>query len=242
MVALLHSRIRRKRGTIIPLILPFFLLTIQLTLLCVYYRSSSTHSEEALLNLSGCTRQVCTSVHPYICARFAPVSISVSVSVSVSLSLSLPRLVETVAAPFIAIQRTPLYLEAVQPSSVAYATHIVPYLSLSRGLGPIQGQRGGAALSESRHSKYLITPFFCLPRLRAQLTLSCLFSSDISRAADISLKIYLRSEANSGTSGKNDPYMGSVKIRPEFTNFSRLVSTTFLHIFTQVLNPFAEYL
>lgn len=95
--------------------------------------------------------------------------------------------------------------------------------------------KGAVPPSLSLGIQYLITPFFCLPRLRARLTLSCLFSSDISRAADISLKIYLRSEANSGTSGKNDPYMGSVKIRPEFTNFSKLVSTTFLHIFIQML-------
>ena len=62
-----------------------------------------------------------------------------------------------------------------------------------------------------------------------------LFSSDISRAADISLRIYLRSEANSGTSGRNDPYMGSVKIKPEFTNFSKLVGTTSVHISTRKL-------
>lgn len=45
--------------------------------------------------------------------------------------------------------------------------------------------------------------------------------SDISRTADISLRIYLRTEAIAGQSGKNDPYMGSVKIEPDF---NKLVS------------------
>jgi hypothetical protein len=46
--------------------------------------------------------------------------------------------------------------------------------------------------------------------------------SDISRTADISLRIYLRTEAISGQSGKNDPYMGSVKIQPDFNKLVRM--------------------
>ncbi|CCA67867.1 probable Serine/threonine-protein kinase gad8 [Serendipita indica DSM 11827] len=43
---------------------------------------------------------------------------------------------------------------------------------------------------------------------------------DISRTADISLRIYLRTEAIAGQSGKNDPYMGSVKIVPDFNKLA----------------------
>ncbi|KIM33955.1 hypothetical protein M408DRAFT_18924 [Serendipita vermifera MAFF 305830] len=43
---------------------------------------------------------------------------------------------------------------------------------------------------------------------------------DISRTADISLRIYLRTEAIAGQSGKNDPYMGSVKIQPDFNKLT----------------------
>jgi serum/glucocorticoid-regulated kinase 2 len=58
--------------------------------------------------------------------------------------------------------------------------------------------------------------------------------SDISRTADISVRIYLRTEAVAGQSGKNDPYMGSVKIQPDFNklvcvlNFSTFKSLKFL--------------
>jgi serum/glucocorticoid-regulated kinase 2 len=43
---------------------------------------------------------------------------------------------------------------------------------------------------------------------------------DISRTADISLRIYLRTEAVAGQSGKNDPYMGSIKIQPDFNKLT----------------------
>jgi hypothetical protein len=48
--------------------------------------------------------------------------------------------------------------------------------------------------------------------------------SDISRAADISLRIYLRTEAIAGQSGKNDPFMGSVTIEPDFNKLVRRLS------------------
>lgn len=48
--------------------------------------------------------------------------------------------------------------------------------------------------------------------------------SDISRTADISLRIYLRTEAIAGQSGKNDPYMGSVTIQPDFNKLVRGLS------------------
>jgi hypothetical protein len=67
--------------------------------------------------------------------------------------------------------------------------------------------------------------------------------SDLSRTADVSLKIYLRSEASSGISGKNDPYMRSIKIKPEFSNFSKLIGTTcYAYLIRNTKTAVTEYL
>lgn len=85
-------------------------------------------------------------------------------------------------------------------------------------IDPLGGSIKSPVWMYNAHLSVSWSPF---PTLSAHPVSDHLSSSDISRTADISLRIYLRTEAIAGQSGKNDPYMGSVKIQPDF---NKLVS------------------
>jgi len=157
-VALLHPRIRRKRGTNT---LHFLIFTSarRSSLISLPCRSSSTHLEEASPNLSGCTRQVCTFIPASATISRTPTRAHTrcwSPSRLTGVVLALPSLPYLCSLP---IRDDLMLLLAAQPSG-----HMVPFPFPRSGgdsfRGAVPWTLGASSI------QYVITPFpSCLPPL-----------------------------------------------------------------------------